>query len=136
AVERNTHAIEHEDDAGRRVAHALHRRLVRQKIAAVSRFLEVNLRAVPFALRVDRGVDATLGAHRVRSLDWHEREKKDGDVRFAELDHRHEAPEPAADDDDAANGARRRSNDVLGGHYRLPRLVFTDDGSTTEQRSR
>ena len=45
AVERHAHAVEHEDDAGRGVAHPLDRRLVGEEVAAVDRLVEVHLRA-------------------------------------------------------------------------------------------
>ena len=101
AVERHAHAVEHVDDAGRRVGHALDGRLVREEVAAVDRLLEVDLGRVAFALRVHARVDAALRAHRVRALDGNEREEVDGNARLAELDHGREAREAAADDDDA-----------------------------------
>ena len=63
AVERDSHAVEHEDDARRCVAHSLDGRLVGQEVSAVGGFFEVDLGAVAFALGVDRGVDAALRAN-------------------------------------------------------------------------
>ena len=45
AVERHAHAVEHVDDARRRVGHALDGRLVGEEVAAVGRLFEVHLRA-------------------------------------------------------------------------------------------
>ena len=44
AVERHAHAVEHVDDARRRVGHALDGRLVGEEVAAVGRLFEVHLR--------------------------------------------------------------------------------------------
>ena len=62
--------------------------------------LEVHLRAVALALGVHGGVDPALRAHRVRALHGHERDEIHGHLGLAELDDRHQAGEPAADDDD------------------------------------
>ena len=106
AVEGHAHAVEHEDDARRGVAHGLDRRLVREEVAAVDGLFEVHLRRVALALGVDAGVDAALRTDRVRSLDRDEREEVDGDALFAELDDRHQAGKPAAHHDDPADIAR------------------------------
>jgi hypothetical protein len=42
AVEGHAHAVEHEDDAGRGLGHALHGRLVGEEVAAVGRLFEVT----------------------------------------------------------------------------------------------
>ena len=44
AVERHAHAVEHVDDARRRVGHPLDGRLVGEEVAAVGRLFEVDLR--------------------------------------------------------------------------------------------
>jgi hypothetical protein len=106
-VERHAHAVEHEDDARRRVAHPFDRRLVREKIAAVSRLFEVHLRAVAFAFGVHRRVDAPLSTDRVRTFDGHERKQEDGNVGLAQLDDGHQAAEPTPHDDGASYGAGR-----------------------------
>ena len=77
AVERHAHAVEQVDDAGRRVAHRLDRRLVGEEVAAVDRVVEVLPGGVALALQVLGGVDAALRAHRVRALHRHDREQID-----------------------------------------------------------
>jgi hypothetical protein len=103
AVEGDTHAVEHEDDARRGVGHPFHRGLVGEKIAAVDGLFEVHLGRVPFALRVDARVDPPLRAHRVRALDGDEREEVHRDPGLAQLDGGHEAGQPPADDGDPAD---------------------------------
>ena len=105
AVERHAHAVEHVDDARRRVRHPLDRRLVGEEVAAVGRLFEVHLGRVALALGVDARVDAALRAHRVRALHGDQREEVDGDARLAQLDDGGEAGEASADDDDAADFA-------------------------------
>ena len=100
-VERDAHAVEEEDDRRPRLAHRLHRRLVRQEVAAVDRVVEVPPRRVALALPVDGGVDPALCTDGVRALDRHEREQVDGEPRLGDADRGHEAREPAADDDEA-----------------------------------
>ena len=85
AVEGHAHAVEHEDDAGRGVAHALDGRLVGEEVAAVDGLFEVHAASRPRPC-VHDGVDAALRAHRVRALDRHEREEVDRDAGLAELD--------------------------------------------------
>ena len=105
AVERNAHAIEQIDDARRRVAHALHERLVGEVVAALHRVLEVDVGVVAFALRVDRAVDAALRAHRMAALHGHEREQIDGNAELADLDGGHQAGKAAADDAHSTRGS-------------------------------
>ena len=81
AIERHAHAVEHVDDAGRGVGHALHGRLVREEVAAVDGLFEMDLGRVTFALGVHARVDAALRADRVRALHGHEREEVDRDAR-------------------------------------------------------
>ncbi len=97
-VEGDAHAVEHEDDVGRGVAHPLDGGLVRQKVAAVDGLFEVNLRRVAFTLGVDARVDAPLGADRMGPLDGNEREQVDRDTRLAELDDGHQPREAPSHD--------------------------------------
>jgi hypothetical protein len=121
AVEGHAHAVEHVDDARRRVGHALDRRLVAEEIPAVRRLFEVDLGAVALALGVDGGVDATLRADRVRTLHGDERDQVHRDLGLAELDDRHQAGETAADDDDPAYLAPFAPDRAFGRH--LVRLL-------------
>ena len=116
AVEGDAHAIEHVDDARRRVGHALDGRLVAEEVAAVGRLLEVHLGAVALALGVDGGVDAALRAHRVRALHRDERDQVDRDLGLAELDDRHQTAEAAADDDHPPHLAAFAADRALGCH--------------------
>ncbi len=111
SVERNAHAVEHEDDVRRGVAHALHGRLIREKVAAVNRLFEVHLRRVAFAARIHAGVDAALGACGVGPAYGDKRKEIHGNAGFAELDDGHQSGETSTDDDAAADfaGAATRS---------------------------
>ncbi len=100
AVERNAHAIEQIDDAGRGLAHVLDRRLVRQKIAAVNRVIEMLPRGIAFALQVLGGVDATLRAYRMRTLHRNNGEQIDAPAHLGNLDDGGKSRQSAADDDD------------------------------------
>ena len=62
AVEGHPHAVEQVDDVRRRVAHALHGRLLGEEVAALERVLDVDVRMVALALGVHGAVDAALGA--------------------------------------------------------------------------
>ena len=68
AVEHHAHAIEQIDNRRRRFAHALHQRLIGEEIAAVNRVVKMFPGGIAFALQVFGGVDAALGAHRMRAL--------------------------------------------------------------------
>ncbi len=60
AVEHHAHAVQQVDDSRRGFAHPFDQRLVRQKIAAVNRVIEVFIDGVALALLVLRGVNAAL----------------------------------------------------------------------------
>ena len=99
AVERHPHAIEEVDDRGRRVAHPFHGRLLEEEVAAADRVVEVDVGVVALALGVHRSVDAALGADGMAALDGDDGEDVDVLSRLRELDDRHQAGEPAPDDD-------------------------------------
>ena len=63
AIERHAHAIKQIDNRRRGLAHRLHRRLVRQKIAAVNRVVKVLVGGVAFALQILGSVNAALRAN-------------------------------------------------------------------------
>ena len=86
AVEGNAHAVEQVDDAGRGLAHGLHRRLVGEEVAAVDGVVEVLPGGVAFALQVLGGVDAALGADRVRPLDRDDGEEVNVTSHLGNLD--------------------------------------------------
>ncbi len=69
AIEGHAHAVEQVDNAGRHVAHDFYGRLVGEEVAAIYRVVEVLPGGVALALEVLGGVDAALGADRVRPLD-------------------------------------------------------------------
>ena len=75
AIEGHAHAVEQIDDAGRGVAHSLHRRLVGEEVSAVNGVVEVLVGGVALALQVLGGVDAALRAYRVRALYRDDREQ-------------------------------------------------------------
>ena len=100
AIEGNAHAVEQVDDARRLVAHLLHRRLVRQEVAAVDGVVEVLPGGVTFALQVLGGVDAALRAHRVRPLDRNDGEEVDVTSHLGNLDGGGKSCEAAAYNDD------------------------------------
>lgn len=77
--------------------------MIGEKIAAVGRFFEVNLGTVAFALGIDRGIDASLGADGMRTFDGNEGNQIDGHSGFAQFDDGHEARETSADDDHSSN---------------------------------
>src|SRR6266446_9758832 len=68
AIERNAHAVEQIDNAGRGVAHGFDRRLVGEEVASVDGVVEVLPGGIAFAFQVLGGVDASLRANRVRAL--------------------------------------------------------------------
>jgi hypothetical protein len=99
AIERHAHAIEQVDDLRSRVAHAFHRRLLGEEVAALERVLHVDVGVVAFALGVHGAVDSTLGADRMASLHRDDGEHVDVLARLGELDDGHEPRQAAADDD-------------------------------------
>src|SRR5260370_11744317 len=69
AIKGNSHAVEQINNAGRRLTHALHGRLVGEEVAAVNSVIKVLPGGVAFAFEVLGGINATLGAYGVRALD-------------------------------------------------------------------
>jgi len=95
-VERNAHAVEQVDDAGRGLAHGFHRGLVGQEVAAVHGVVEVLPGGVAFTLQVLGGIDAALRAHRVRPLDRDDREEVNVTSHLGDLDGGCQSRQPAA----------------------------------------
>jgi hypothetical protein len=95
AVEGHAHAVEQVDDVRRRVAHALDRRLLGEKVASLERVLDVDVGIVALAFGIDGAVDSALRADRVASLHRHDGEDVHLLPRLGELDHRHQPGEPA-----------------------------------------
>ena len=100
AVKGNAHAIEQVDDAGRGFAHRLHRRLVREEVAAVDGVVEVLPGGVAFTLQVLGGVDAALRAHRVRPLDRDDGEEVNMTSHLGNLDGGCQTRQPTTHNDD------------------------------------
>ena len=96
AIEHNAHAIEKIDDARRGLAHALHQGLIRQKIPAIDRVVEVFIDRVAFALLIFCRIDAALGANRMGTLHGHDREEIDWYARLRNADGGHEAGQTSA----------------------------------------
>ena len=101
AIEGHAHAVEQVDDGRAGFAHAFYRRLVGEEVAAVDGVVEVGPGAVAFALKIFGGVNAALGADRVRALDRDDGEEVDVAAGFGDLDHGGESSESAADYDDS-----------------------------------
>ena len=76
---------------------------VRQKIAAVNRFFQVNCGRIAFAFRVHARVDAALRANRVGALHRHQRKQIHRHTGFAQFDDGGKAGQTAADDDHASD---------------------------------
>ena len=74
--------------AGRGLAHVLDGRLVGEEVAAVDGVVEVLAGGVALALEVLGGVDAALGADRVRALDRDDGEEVDRAAGLGDLDDR------------------------------------------------
>ncbi len=98
AIERNSHAVEQIDDPGRRFAHALDQRLIREKVTAVNGVVKVLLSRVAFALLVLRGVNAALRAHGMRTFHWNDREKLHRHTRLGHTNRGHQPGETSAHD--------------------------------------
>ena len=96
AIEHHAHPIEQVDDRRRRLAHRLDGRLMRQKVAAVNRVVKMNHRRVALAFRIDCAVDSALRAHRMRSLDGHDREQIDLLALLGKFHRRGQTSQPAA----------------------------------------
>ncbi len=89
SVEHHAHAVQQIDDARRGLAHALDQRLVRQKIAAVNRVIQVFVDGVALALLIFRRVDAALRANGMRSLHRHDGKKIHRYSRLSDADGGH-----------------------------------------------
>ncbi len=109
AVEGHPHAVEEVDDGGRRVAHALHGRLLDQEVGAADGVVQVDVGVIAFALGVHRPVDAALRADRMAALHRHDGEDVDLLAGLRQLDHRHQPGQAAADDDVALRHCTLRS---------------------------
>ena len=97
AVERHAHAVEQIDDAGSGFAHGLDRRLVGQEVAAIDGVVEMLPGGIAFALQIFGGVDAALGADRVRALYRHDGEQVDVSAHLGDLDDGGKSRQAAAD---------------------------------------
>ena len=113
AIEHHAHAIQQVNNRRRRLAHALHQRLIRQKIAAVDRVVEMLPRGIAFTLQIFRRVNAALRAHRMGALHRHDRKQLNGDAGFGHLDRRHQSSQPAAHDN----------------NFRLPHWTYPPSGN-------
>src|SRR6185437_3204258 len=100
AIERNTHAVEQIDDCRRRFAHAFDRRLVSEEIASIDGVVKVLPGSVAFALQVLGGIDAALGANRMRTLDGNDGEQVHRSAGFGDLDDGRKSGQAAANHDD------------------------------------
>ena len=65
SIERNSHAIKEIYNRRSALGHSHNRRLVVEEVATGNRVFKVKIRRVAFASKVDRTVNAALGAHRV-----------------------------------------------------------------------
>ena len=104
AVEGDAHAVEQVDDGWGARGHVADRGLVGEEVAAVDGVVEVLVDGVSLALEVLGGVDAALGADRVRALDRHDGKEVDGAAGFGNLDDGGETGEASSYDDDAGCG--------------------------------
>src|SRR5713101_4444290 len=96
AIEGNAHAVEQIDDSGSGVTHGLDRRLVGEEVATINRVVEVLPGGIAFALQVLGGVDASLGADRVRALYGDDGEQVNLTAHLGDLDDGGEARQAAA----------------------------------------
>ena len=101
AVEGHAHAIEQVDDGGRGFAHGLDGRLVGEEVAAVDGVVKVLRGGVAFAFEIFGGVDAALGADRVRALDGDDGEQIDRAAGLGDFDNCRESGETSANHDDS-----------------------------------
>ena len=102
AVEGDSHPVEQVDDLRRPVRHLIHRRLVREKVAAVDRFIKVLILRVALLTRdFIAGVDTALGANRVGTLDRDDREEVDRNASLGDAECGCKACESAANNDHA-----------------------------------
>ncbi len=99
AVKHHAHAIQQIDNPGRRFAHAAHQSLVRQKIAAKNRVVEMFGDGIPFAFLILRRVDSTLRAHRMRPLHRHNRKQIHRYARFRHANRSHEPGQTSTHND-------------------------------------
>ena len=99
AVEGHAHAVEQVDDAGSGFAHGLDRRLVGQKVAAIDGVVEVLPGGIAFALQILGGVDAALGADRVRTLHRHDGKQVHVPAHLGDFDDGGKSRQAAADHD-------------------------------------
>src|SRR5713226_246177 len=100
AIEGHAHALEQVDNAGRGIAHGLHRRLVGQEIPAEDGIVKVLPSGVALAFEIFGGVDATLSTDGVRALHGHDGEQVDLATHLGDFDDGGKSREAAADDYD------------------------------------
>src|SRR5581483_564188 len=62
-VKGDAHPVKQINDAGRGIAHFLHRRLIREEVAPVNRIVKMLPRGVAFAFQVLGGIDTALRAY-------------------------------------------------------------------------
>ena len=101
AVEGHAHAVEQVDDGRGGLAHGLDGGLVGEEVAAVDGVVEVLVGGVALALQILCGVDAALGADRVRTLDRDDGKQVDRAAGLGDLDDRCQSGEASANHDDS-----------------------------------
>src|ERR1700687_5227178 len=82
AREGNSHAIEKINDRRRHLAHRFGGWLIRKKVAAINRVIEMFPGGIAFAFGVNGAIDAALRTNRMRALDGYDREEVDGVARL------------------------------------------------------
>ena len=98
-IERHAHAVKQIDNPGRGFAHGFDRRLVGQEVSAVNGVVEVLPGGVALALEILGGIDAALGADRVRALYRNDGKQVHIAAHLGNLDDSRESGQPAADHD-------------------------------------
>src|SRR5581483_8064470 len=84
--------------AGRHLAHGLYRRLVGEEVAAIDGVVEMVPGGVTLALQILGGVDAALGADRVRPLHRNDGEEVDVTSHLGNFDGGRQSCQSATDD--------------------------------------
>ncbi len=97
AIEGHAHAVEQINDAGGGFAHGLDRGLVGQEVSTVNGVVEMLPGGIALALQILGGVDAALGAYRVRALYRHDGEQVNMSAHLGDLDDGGKARQAAAD---------------------------------------
>jgi len=99
AVEGHAHAIEQVNDAGRSLAHGFDRGLVGKEVAAVDGVIKVLRSGIALALQVLGGIDAALGADRVRAFYGDDGKQVHVPAHFGDLDDSGESRQSTANHD-------------------------------------